>query len=57
MGNALDQSFSNIIMNWEEKEVVMGKQNARSARPKDKLEFKSFSSPDAAPLFKVGVQQ
>ena len=38
---------------WEEQEVAPGKQNARSARPKDGLEFKSFSSPDAASCSKL----
>ena len=57
MGKGLDKSFSNKIINWEEQEVALGRWNARSARRKEKLEFKSFSSPDAASLFKVGARQ
>ena len=42
MGKGLDKSSSDKIINWEEQEVAPGKRNARSARPKDKLEFKFF---------------
>ena len=51
MGNALGKSSSNKIINWEEQEVALGKWNARSARPKDKLEFKVFCEPWASVPF------
>ena len=57
MGKGLDKSSSDKIINWEEQEVAPGKRNARSARPKDKLEFKFFSSLEPAPLFKVGARR
>ena len=57
MGNALGKSSSNKIINWEEQEVALGKWNARSARPKDKLEFKFFATPELASLFRVGARQ
>ena len=57
MGNALDKSSSDKIINWEEQEVALGKRNARSAWPKDKLEFKFFSSLEPASLFKIGARQ
>ena len=48
MGKGLDKSSSDKIINWENQGVAPGKRNARSARPKDKLKLKFFSSPDAA---------
>ena len=47
MGKGLEKSSSNKIINWDEQKVALGKQNSRSARPKDKLEFKFFASPAA----------
>ena len=57
MGKSLDKSSSNKIINWEDQGVAPGKRNARSARPKDKLEFKFFSSLEPASLFKIGARQ
>ena len=45
MGKRQSQSSSNKIINEDQQEVALGKQNMTAACPKDKLEFKSFSSP------------
>ena len=42
MGKDLGKSSSNKIINWDDQEVALGKQNVRAACPKDKLEFKIF---------------
>ena len=36
------KSSSDKIINYDEPEVALGKQNERAACPKDKLEFKFF---------------
>lgn len=45
MGKGLSKSFSNKIIDEDKQEVATGKQNKWAACPKDKLEFKLFSSP------------
>ena len=45
MGKGLSKSSSNKIIDEDKQEVVTVKQNKWAACPKDKLEFKLFSSP------------
>ena len=45
MGKGLSKSSSNKIIDEDKQEMATGKQNKWAACPKDKLEFKLFSSP------------
>lgn len=45
MGKGLSKSSSNKIIDEDKQVVVTGKQNMWATYPKDKLEFKLFSSP------------
>ena len=45
MGKGPSKSFSKQIINYNEQEVALGKQNAKTACPMEKLEFKLFSNP------------
>ena len=50
MGNDPGKSFSNKVINEDEQEVALGKQNM-ICLPKEKLQFKFFPSPDITYLF------
>ena len=55
MGKAPSKSSSNKIINLDEQEMAVGKQNKRAACPKDKLEFTFFKPCYATLVWSTGL--